>query len=118
MNDPRDKKLFDWESGRSLGDDVIPLGNVRSKGLPKLAKALSSDAKTRKAQYTEELKTVGQEPYTKTLKKHRAAARESEDFIIEEESVSGVTGGDEDEAKKLVKQDPSKIRGVSRFGKK
>lgn len=118
MENSSGKKQFDWEAGQSLGDGVIPLGNVRKKGQEKLTTALHADQKLRKKQYADDLKTTASEPYQQTLSKYRSKKEEDAEFFVEEESVSGVVGGDEDEAKKLLKQDPGKMKGVNRFGKK
>lgn len=111
-----EKKKFEWETGNRLSDDeVVPLGNVRSKGLPKLGKAPHADPQKRKAETAERLTTEQKIPYKKTVERHR---EEKPEEFFREESVSGVTGGDEDEAKRLVKQDNKKFKGVNRFGKK
>lgn len=114
MGDTKEKTDFSWESGEVLNPkNFSPLGGVRSKGLPKLKKAVAADPVLRK----EERESFINNEQTKIYKSEPHVPIEEEALIIEE-SQSGLSGDIENsEAKKLI--DPgNKIRGLDRFGKK
>lgn len=118
MADTKEKTDFSWENGEVLNPkNFSPLGGVRSKGLPKLKKAVAADPILRK----EERESFINNEQTKVYKSVKHVPIEDDALIIEE-SQSGLTGDIENsEAKKLI--DPGdkvrgKIRGLDRFGKK
>ncbi|MBF0105094.1 MAG: hypothetical protein HQM16_07170 [Deltaproteobacteria bacterium] len=111
MSFPEKKNDFQWEEGQVLDNkDVAPVHEVRSKGLPKLSKAVHADPVKRKEERDKAILNTQSRVYSSKTRKQK------DNDIIIEETHSGLSANIEKDDTKRLMDKGQRIRGLDRFG--